>query len=217
MKSGALNRSSKLKIYESSIRPVVTYGCEAWTLTSRDEQHLRIFERRILRKIFGPVQNEDGSWRIRMNYERNELTENADIVRLIKSRRIAWLGHAMRMDDKRTPKRIQWKPVGTRTRGRPRKRWIAGIVEDMQIMGVRRWRKQCEERTNGRKSLRRLKPTVGCNVSKRRRYTHTIFFLPHPDRQARAQLTPALHRRCVVRRVSGRINGRRREIDKRLQ
>jgi len=50
-------------------------------------------------------------------------------------------------DDKRTPKRIlEWKPIGTRTGGRPRKRWIAGIEEDLQIMGVRRWRKQCEER-----------------------------------------------------------------------
>ena len=85
MKSRALNRSSKLKIYKSLIRPVVTYGCEAWTLTTRDEQYLRIFERRILRKIFGSMQNEDGSWRIRMNHELNELTENADIVRFIKS------------------------------------------------------------------------------------------------------------------------------------
>ena len=39
----------------------MTYGCEAWTLTDQDEQYLGIFERRILRKIFGPVQNEDGS------------------------------------------------------------------------------------------------------------------------------------------------------------
>jgi len=79
MNSRALNRSSKLKIYRSLIRPVVTYECEAWTLTDRDEKHLRIFERRILRKIIGPVQNEDGSWRIRMNYELNELIENADV------------------------------------------------------------------------------------------------------------------------------------------
>jgi len=78
MKSRALNRSSKLKIYKSLIRPAVTYRCEAWTLTNRDKQHLRIFERRILRKIFGPVQNEDGSWRIRINYELNELIENAE-------------------------------------------------------------------------------------------------------------------------------------------
>jgi len=75
--------------------------------------------------------------------ELNVLIGNADIVRFIRSRRIAWLGHVMRMYDKRTPNRIlQWKPIGTRTRGRPWKRWIAGIEEDLQIMGVRRWRKQ---------------------------------------------------------------------------
>jgi hypothetical protein len=63
-----------------------------------------------LRKIFGSVQNEDESWKIRINYE---LIENADIVRCIKSRRIAWLGHVMWMDDKRTPKKIlEWKPIG---------------------------------------------------------------------------------------------------------
>jgi hypothetical protein len=65
-----------------------------------------MFERRILRKIFGPVQNEDGSWRIRMNYELNELIETAGILRFIKRKRIASLGHVMRVDDKRTPKRI---------------------------------------------------------------------------------------------------------------
>ena len=82
-----------------------------------------------------------------MNYELNELMENADIVRFIKSRRIAWLGHVMRMDDKRTPKRlVEWKPIGTSIRGRPRKRWIVDIEEDMQMMGIRRWRNQCEER-----------------------------------------------------------------------
>jgi hypothetical protein len=55
-------------------------------------------------KIFGPVQNKNGSWRIKTNYELNELIENADIVRIIRSRRISWLGHVMRMDDKKTPK-----------------------------------------------------------------------------------------------------------------
>jgi hypothetical protein len=52
---------------------MVTYGCEAWTLTNRDEQYLRIYEHKILRKIFGPVQTEDGFLRIRMNYELNDL------------------------------------------------------------------------------------------------------------------------------------------------
>jgi len=93
---------------------------------------------RDIKLIPSGVHYEDGSWRIRMNYELNELIGNPDIVRFIKSRRIAWLGHVMRMDDKRTPKRIlQWKPMGTRTRGRPRKIWTAGTEEDLQIMGVR--------------------------------------------------------------------------------
>ena len=70
--------------FKGLIRSVVTYRCEAWTLTNRDEQHLRMFECRILRRIFGPVQNEEGSWRIGMNYELNELIENADIVKFIK-------------------------------------------------------------------------------------------------------------------------------------
>jgi hypothetical protein len=87
---------------------------------------------RILRKIFGPVQNEDGSWRIRMNHELNELIENADIVRFIKIRRIAWLGHVMRMDEKRTPKRVlEWKLISRRIREKPRKRWIEDVEEDM--------------------------------------------------------------------------------------
>jgi hypothetical protein len=66
-------------VFRLSNKHTQTYGCEAWTLTNRDEQYLRIFERRILRKIFGPVQNEDGFWRIRMNHELNDLIKNADI------------------------------------------------------------------------------------------------------------------------------------------
>jgi len=97
-----------------------------------------------------------------MNYEMNELIENADIVRFIKSRRIAWLGRMMRMDDKRTPKRIlEWKPIGTRIRGRPRKRWNADIKEDVQIMGVKWWRKQCEERAEWKRINEKAKTHSG--------------------------------------------------------
>ena len=83
------------------------------------------------------MQNEDGSCRIKMNYELNKLTENADILRFMKSR-IAWLGHVMQVDDKRTAQRIlEWKPIGTRIRGRPGKRQIVDIEEYRQIMGIR--------------------------------------------------------------------------------
>ena len=72
-----------------------------------------------------------------MNHELNELIRNADIVRFIKSRRIAWLGNVMRMDEKRIPKRVlEWKPTGRRVIGRPRKRWVEDIEEDIQALGI---------------------------------------------------------------------------------
>jgi hypothetical protein len=92
----------------------------------------------------------------------DELIGNADILRFIKSRRIAWLRHVMRMDDKRTSKRVlQWKPIDTRIRGRPQKRWIAGIEEDLQIMGVRWWRKQCEKRAQWKNMTEKAKTHSG--------------------------------------------------------
>ena len=83
-----------------------------------------------------------------MNHELTELIENAEIVRFIKSRRITWLGYVMRMDEKRTPERVlEWKPIGRRIRGRPRKRWIVDVGEGIQRMAIRGWRKLCKERT----------------------------------------------------------------------
>jgi len=108
------------------------------------------------------VQNGDGSWSIRMNYKLNKLIENADIVRFIKSRRIAWLGHVMWMDDKRTPKKILvWKPIGMRIRGRPGKRWIIDIEKDMQIIGVKGWRKQCKKRAEWKRITDKAKTHRG--------------------------------------------------------
>jgi len=66
------------------------------------------------------------------------------------------------MDDKKTPNRLlQWKPIGTRTRGRPQKRWITGIEEDLQIIGVRRWRKQYEEGAEWKKITQNAKSHSG--------------------------------------------------------
>ena len=100
----------------------------------------------------------------------------ADIVRFIKSRRIAWLAHVMRMDDERTSKRIlEWRPIGTRIRRRTRKRWNVDIKECMQIMVIIRWRKQCKERAEWKIITVKPKPRVGRNASKRKKKRKSSF------------------------------------------
>jgi hypothetical protein len=97
-----------------------------------------------------------------MKHELNELIENADIMRFIKSRRIAWLGHVMRMDEKGTTKRVlQWKPIGRRIRGRPRKRWIEDVEEDIERMGIRGWRKLCKEGAEWKRITKKAKTDSG--------------------------------------------------------
>jgi len=82
-----------------------------------------------------------------MDYDLNDLKKNADIVRFVKSKRMVWLRHVMRMEGKRIPKRVlEWKPTCMRSRGRPRKRWTQDIEEDTQIMGIRGLKKLCKER-----------------------------------------------------------------------
>jgi len=89
-----------MKIYKTMMSPVISYSSETWTLTTKDEKNLHIFERQILRKILGPV-NIDNIWRTRNNMEIDKLIEGADIVRFIKAQRIKWLGHIQRIDQAR--------------------------------------------------------------------------------------------------------------------
>ena len=68
----------------------------------------------------------------------------------------------MRLDGGRMPRRIlEWKPMGRRIRGRPRKRWIEDVEEDIQTMGIRGWRKLSEEKTEWEKITEKAKPHSG--------------------------------------------------------
>ena len=108
------------------------------------------------------MQNEDGFGRIRINYELNDLINNVDIVRFVKSKRMVWLGHVMQMEGRRIPKRVlEWKPTGRRNRVRPRKRWIEDIEEDIQIIGIRGCRKLCKERVEWKKISEKAKTHSG--------------------------------------------------------
>jgi hypothetical protein len=77
---------------------VVLYGCETWSLTLREEHRLRVFENRVLRRIFGPKRNEvTVEWRKLHNEELRDFYSSTSKIRIIESRRIRWVGHVARL------------------------------------------------------------------------------------------------------------------------
>jgi hypothetical protein len=95
-------KNLKIKIFKTLIMLVVRYGCETWSLTLGEEHRLRVFENRVLRRIFGPEREEDRSWRKLHNDELHNLYSSPKIVRVIKSRRMRWAGHVARMGEGRS-------------------------------------------------------------------------------------------------------------------
>jgi hypothetical protein len=88
-----VSRKYKLKLYWSVIRPFVIYGCETWVLKESIIQTLSVFERKILRKIFGPTKEDNGNWRIKTNIELDELIKYQNIMNYVKAQRLSWFGH----------------------------------------------------------------------------------------------------------------------------
>jgi hypothetical protein len=127
----------KVKIYKTIILPVVLYGCETWSLTLRKEHRLRVFENRVLRRIFGPTRYEvTGEWRRLHSGELHNLYSSPDIIRQIKSRRMRWAGQVARMGEGRKVYRVLvGKPEGKRPLGRPRCRWEYGMKMDLGEIG----------------------------------------------------------------------------------
>jgi hypothetical protein len=111
--------------------------CETWPLTLREEHRLKVFENRVLRKIFGPKRDEvTGDWRKLHNEELHNLYSSPSIIRMIKSMRIRWAGHVARMGERRNAYRILvGKPEGRRPLGRPRRRWVDNIKMDLREIG----------------------------------------------------------------------------------
>jgi hypothetical protein len=89
-KSKLVSRKSKLKLYWSVIRPVVVYGCETWVLKGSIIQRLSVFERKLLRKIFGPTKEDNGNWRIKTNIEMDELIKHRNMINYVKAQRFSW-------------------------------------------------------------------------------------------------------------------------------
>jgi hypothetical protein len=114
LKAKDINRKYKVIIYKTLIKPVLMYGAEAWVLSKVDEAHFRVFERKILRRIYGPLC-EGATWRSRYNKELYRLYDEIDLVTAIRISRLRWAGHIVRMQDNLPCKKITLdKPEGRR-------------------------------------------------------------------------------------------------------
>jgi hypothetical protein len=126
-------KNLKIKVNKTIILPFVLYGCETWSLTLGKEHGLRVFENRMLMRIFGPKREEDGSWRKLHNEELHRLYSSPNFVRAIKLRRMRWTGHVTRMGEGRDIYRVlvgrpKWKgpQEDLGTGGRITLRWTLG-------------------------------------------------------------------------------------------
>jgi hypothetical protein len=138
LSSHLLSRNVNVKIYKTIILPVVVYGCGLyWSVTIREEHRLRVFENRILRRIFGAKRDEvTGEWRKLHNEELHNLYSTPDIIRQGKSRR-RWAGHVARMaEERKVYKLLVGKPEGRRPPGRTRHRWDDGVRMDLREIGL---------------------------------------------------------------------------------
>jgi len=135
--SSLLSKNLNIQIYRTIILPVVLYGCETWSLTSREERRLRVFENRVLRRIFEPKRDKViGEWKKIHNEKHNDLYNSPNIVLAIKSRRMRWVGYVVRMEERRGVYGVLvGKPEGKRPLGKPMRRREDDIKLDLQEVG----------------------------------------------------------------------------------
>lgn len=152
-----ISKKMKVRIYKTIIKPTVTFGSETWTLPERAITILNTWERKILRKIYGPIYDK-GEWRIRTNSELQKLYKDSSIVTDIKIRRLEWLGHIIRMDNNNIPKRLLDATLsGKRRAGRPKLRWLDDVQDDLVKAGIKRWRRRALEREDWAAILKEVK------------------------------------------------------------
>ena len=132
LSSSLLSKNIKIRIYRTIILPVVLYGCETWSLTLREERRLRVFDKRVLRRIFGPKrQDVTRERKKRYNEELNDLYSAPNISWVIISRRMRWAGHVA-CTGRNGYMVLAGKPERKGSLGRPRRRWEDNIKLDVQ-------------------------------------------------------------------------------------
>ena len=158
LRSKHLTKDTKIQIYHTLILPIVMYGSESWELKAADCLKLLVFERKVLRIIFGPIC-VNGVWRSRYNRELDYLYTDASIVLKIKTQRLRWLGHVYRMDDSAPPRKsIFSEPSGRRKQQRPKTRWMNAVEDDLTKLRCKTtWQRKAADRDEWRDFLDQVK------------------------------------------------------------
>lgn len=130
-------------------------------MTQKQESRLAIFERKVLRSIFGGLE-VDGVWRRRYNFELYKIFRDSDISKYVKLQRMRWAGHVVRMPAERTPlKVLNAKPLGQRPRGRPKIRWIDCVDASFRAIGSANWRSTAKTRHRWKKLIEKARIQSG--------------------------------------------------------
>jgi len=140
-KNKNISKKLKLRLTNTVIDKVLTYASETWILTKEDRKQLKVFERKVYKRILGPVSNnEKENWRILTNKAIYASVKKPTITETISLNRLRWFGHVQRMEENRIPKRVLYMNLGTiRLRGRTRNRWQNGVREDGRIVSGEGW------------------------------------------------------------------------------
>jgi len=150
-----ISKKLKLRLKNTIIDKVLTYASETWTLTKGDRKQLKVSERKVCRRILGPVyDNEKENWRILTNKEIYASVKKPTTIETIRLNRLHWFGHVQKMEENRIPKRVLYRNLGTtRLRGRPRNRWQDGVRENARIVGGEGWHVKVHNREEWKKLL----------------------------------------------------------------
>jgi hypothetical protein len=138
-RSKGITRNTKIRIYETLIKPILLYGSECWTIRKIDEHRILVAEMSWLRRIAGITRLQ----KIRNEEIRAILNVKTTLIDNITERRLRWFGHVERMSSERLPHRaLHSRMEEKRCRGRPRSRWIDTVKEDIRSMGLSMQRAQ---------------------------------------------------------------------------
>jgi hypothetical protein len=141
LRSKLVRKDTRCKIYKTLIRPLVLYGCDSWTVIKTNEGKLSIFERKILRKIYGS-SCVNGGWRIKSDDKLYSLYKEPGIVKMIKIARLKCLEHIARIENNVPCRNITFfQPQGSRKKG-----WLDSVLKDLKTLEVIAWWKKAWDR-----------------------------------------------------------------------